>query len=332
MAVYVGPGDEVHLPARVVAGGTPLTVLGWRLLAYQDTTLVVASASSGSAFVGAASPVDLDSYLAGVRVLDVRAVSPAGALSGGLGALGDEKAWERADTGLTLLSDLVATAEVRARGDKADFGAQNNEAGRSWSARFAAYPLWVLVERKPDIIQGRPNVESTYVTVLERADVAHDWKVAFGFLVDGTIPHVLPDSADATVTTAEAAKFGDTLKPWSAYLSGSTPDGPPRSKIMPAIKAGLDQVVIDQTSVRSSCDVWGGGSDPSGSIRAVRTSEEILGAAILRCTKTTTADPGREIYWNEPHVGDSHSHRRRGQRGGWQPLPRSAQPRDLVTA
>lgn len=162
MAVYVGPGDEVHLPARVVAGGMPLTVLGWRLLGYQDTTLnVVASASSGSAFVGAASPVDLDSYLAGVRVLEVRAVSPAGALSGGLGALGDEKAWERSDTGLTLLSDLVATAEVRARGDKADFGAQNNEAGRCWSARFAAYPLWIFVERKPDIIQGRPNVEST---------------------------------------------------------------------------------------------------------------------------------------------------------------------------
>lgn len=104
------------------------------------------------------------------------------------------------------------------------------------------------------------------------------------------------------MTRAEAAKFADALKPLSAYLSGSTPDGPPRSKIMPAIKAGLDQIVIDQTSVRSSCDVWGGGSDPSGSIRAVRTSEGLLGAAILRCTKTTTADPGREIYWNEPHV------------------------------
>ena len=61
VAAYAGPSDTVRLPAQAVADGSPLTVLGWRLLGFQGMALqVVATSSGGDVFVGAADPVDLD--------------------------------------------------------------------------------------------------------------------------------------------------------------------------------------------------------------------------------------------------------------------------------
>lgn len=85
VAGSVGPDDLLELPAKPLPAGTRVMVTEPGLLAYRATTVQVrVTAEQGEAFVGAAHPVDVTSYLGTAHALRVQRIEPTGEVAGRL--------------------------------------------------------------------------------------------------------------------------------------------------------------------------------------------------------------------------------------------------------
>ncbi|MBO0842098.1 MAG: hypothetical protein J2O46_02855, partial [Nocardioides sp.] len=199
-------------------------------------------------------------------------------------------AWAMADTGPALAQDQFRSALAAAKGTR-DTTAGTYSAGRIWSPRLTAYPMWAVAELSGKGFSG----SGTTLGLFEEEHSTTDWKLRSQVAVD---PDALPAPAAGTAVTPASAK-GQASRLSDAVLAYWN------SKMQPQGVDGVETLDAVRTSAKKVADQAGLDIDSlhaaqydGDSTHLVQTPGGVL--AILDYTVTVKL-AAHGISWNPPY-------------------------------